>query len=97
MGDDIPTAIRHFGECVKIFFAHFRDVEGAVPRYTEVMHDDGPTDMFKTMQTYYDVGFEAPMRPDHGANLEEAEEGTMAKIFAIGYMRGPAEIVEKTR
>ena len=74
----MPTAIRHFGERVEIFFAHFRDVEGAVPRFTEVMHDDGPTDRFKAMQTHHDVGFEAPMRPDHGANLEG---GTMAKIF----------------
>ena len=97
MGEDIPTAIRHFGERGRIFFAHFRDVEGAVPRFTEVMHDDGPTDMFKAMQTYYDVGFEGPMRPDHGANLEGADGGQMAKIFAIGYMRGLAESVEKTR
>jgi len=96
MGEDIPTAIRYFGERGKIFFAHFRDVKGAVPRFTEVMHDDGPTDMFKAMQTYYDVGFEGPMRPIHGANLEGEAGWKMAKVFAIGYMRGLAESVEKT-
>ncbi|MCB0128840.1 MAG: mannonate dehydratase, partial [Caldilineaceae bacterium] len=32
MGDvDVPAAIRHFGRRNKIFFAHFRDVQGSVP------------------------------------------------------------------
>ncbi|MCZ6680010.1 MAG: mannonate dehydratase [Candidatus Poribacteria bacterium] len=83
MGEDIPTAIRHFGKRGKIFFAHFRDVEGAVPKFQEVMHDDGPTDMFEAMKTYYEVGFEGPMRPDHGVNLEDDAGWKLAKIFAM--------------
>lgn len=31
MGVDIPWGIRHFGRRGKLFFAHFRDIRGAVP------------------------------------------------------------------
>jgi len=105
MGVDIPAAIRHFGERKKIFFAHFRDVIGSVPKFQEVFHDDGKTDMFAAMKAYYEVGFEGPMRPDHGPRMEGEDDGKpssygfagrMSKIFALGYMKGLAESVEKT-
>jgi len=105
MGVDIPATIRHFGERKKIFFAHFRDVIGSVPKFQEVFHDDGKTDMFAAMKTYYEVGFEGPMRPDHGPRIEGEDDaksssygfaGRMSKIFALGYMKGLAESVEKT-
>ncbi|MFQ5819383.1 MAG: mannonate dehydratase [Candidatus Heimdallarchaeota archaeon] len=104
MGVDIPGTIRHFGKRNKIFFAHFRDVRGTVPKFQEVFHDDGPTDMFAAMKAYYEVGFDGPMRPDHGPTMvgEEGEEslvygfgGRMSKKFALGYMKGLAESVEK--
>lgn len=99
---DVPEVIRYFGERDKIFFAHFRDVSGKVPRFSEVFHDEGPTDMLACMQAYYDVGFDGPIRPDHAPTLEgEANDqpGYMVggKVFAIGYMRGLIEAVEKGR
>jgi len=103
MGVDTPSAIRHFGEKRKIFFAHFRDVKGAVPKFQEVFHDDGDNDMFQAMKAYYEVGFEGPMRPDHGPATEGEDReaslyqaGRTSKIFALGYMKGLAESVEKT-
>lgn len=95
MGVNIPEAIRHFGKRKKIFFAHFRDVRGSVHRFQEVFHDDGDTEMLAAMQAYYEVGFEGPMRPDHGAVMEGDDGWKLSKIFAIGYMRGLAECVEK--
>ena len=96
MGTDIPEAIRHFGSKKKIFFAHFRDVQGTVPKFQEVFHDDGKTDMPAAMRAYYEVGFEGPMRPDHGATMEgeDLNSWKMSKLFALGYMRGLAECVE---
>ena len=103
MGVNIPSAIRHFGKRGKIFFAHFRDVSGAVPRFQEVFHGDGPTDIFEAMKAYYEVGFEGPIRPDHAPKLEGDElykDGRLGyyllgKVFALGYLRGLAESVEK--
>lgn len=95
MGADIPTTIRHFGRRNKIFYVHFRDVRGAVPRFQEVFHDDGKTDMLAAMQAYYEIGFEGPMKPDHGVAMEGDPSGKLSQIFAIGYMKGLAECVEK--
>jgi mannonate dehydratase len=97
MGADIPATIRHFGKRKKIFFAHFRDVRGTVPKFQEVFHDDGKTDMLAAMRAYYDIGFEGPMRPDHGTYMEGDDTWKLSKLFAVGYMKGLAECVEKCR
>jgi len=95
MGADISAAIRHFGSRKKIFFVHFRDVKGTVPAFQEVFHDDGKTDMLEAMRAYHEVGFEGPMRPDHGAAMEGDDSWKMSKIFALGYMRGLLQCVEQ--
>lgn len=97
---DVPAAIRYFGERNKIFFAHFRDVSSKVPSFSEVFHDEGPTDMLATMQAYHDVGFNGPIRPDHAPTLEGESNDhpgymVMGKIFAVGYMKGLIEAAEK--
>jgi mannonate dehydratase len=97
---DMTEVIRYFGERDKIFFVHFRDVDRKVPSYSEVFHDEGPTDMLASMKAYYEVGFSGPMRPDHAPTLE-GESNTHpgyeigGKVFAIGYMKGLIEAVEK--
>ncbi len=104
MGVDIPATIRHFGRMGKIFFAHFRDVLGSVPRFQESFHGEGPTDMLEAMKAYYEAGFEGPIRPDHAPKMEGDElyeEGKpgyylLGKVYALGYMRGLAESIEKT-
>jgi mannonate dehydratase len=99
---DVPAAIRYFGERNKIFFVHFRDVDRKVPSFSEVFHDEGPTDMLACMQAYLDSGFVGPMRPDHAPTLEgESNEHpgymVMGKVFAFGYMRGLIEAARKSR
>jgi mannonate dehydratase len=107
MGVDVPAAIRHFGRRGKIFFAHFRNVAGSVHEpggFQETFHDDptGRVDMFEAMKAYYEVGFEGPMRPDHAPSMEgdlrfggSSGYRLLGKVFAVGYMRGLAECVEK--
>jgi len=95
---DVPAAIRHFGAQKKIFFAHFRDVRGSVPKFEETFHDDGKTNMVETMRAYRDIGFNGPMRPDHAPTMEgesNDEPGYMVrgKIFAVGYMKGLIDAV----
>jgi len=102
MGIDVPATIRHFGAQGKLFFAHFRNLRGLAADFAEMFHDDGDTDMFAAMRAYYDVGFEGPMRPDHVPTLEgdtNARPGysLWGRLFAVGYMKGLIEAVEKTR
>ena len=106
MGVDVPAAIRHFGK--KIFFAHFRNIIGSVKEpggFQEIFHDDptGRVDMFEAMKAYYEIGFEGPMRPDHAPRMEFDDRISggvpgyllLGKVFAMGYLKGLAESVEK--
>ncbi|HET8627039.1 MAG TPA: mannonate dehydratase [Thermomicrobiales bacterium] len=100
MGADVPAEIRRFGRQGKIFFVHFRDVRGTPERFVETFHDEGQTDMFETMRAYDEVGFDGPMRCDHvptmvgeGNNAPGYE--SMGRLFAIGYMKGLMEGVDK--
>jgi mannonate dehydratase len=101
MGVDIPATIRQFGEQDKIFFAHFRNITGTAESFTEQFHDDGQVDMFAAMRAYYDVGFPGPIRPDHVPTLEgddpELTPGysLLGRLYAVGYMKGLMEAVEK--
>jgi mannonate dehydratase len=97
MEEDVPVAIRHFGE--KINFAHFRDVEGNKDRFVETWHDDGPTDMHAAMEAFVDAGFNGPMRPDHvptmaGESNSNPGYHIKGRLFAIGYMRGLLDSVD---
>jgi mannonate dehydratase len=93
MGENIYELAREFCESGKVFFVHFRDIEGKGPRFHETFHDNGPTDMGKMLEIYYRSGFVGPIRPDHAPTLEgESTEskgyGMSGKIFAFGYMKG---------
>jgi mannonate dehydratase len=96
----VPDLIRHYGK--RIGFVHFRDVRGTAANFVETFHDEGQTDMFACMQAYRDVGFDGPIRPDHAPAMEgdpNIHPGyeALGRLFAIGYMRGLLEGVDKTR
>ena len=98
MTDDLPAAIRHFGEQDKIFFVHFRDVQGTPEKFVETFHDEGKTDMVACMQAYRDIGFDGVLRPDHvptmeGDSNDNPSYSAIGRLFAIGYIRGLQEAV----
>lgn len=98
MTDDLPEAIRHFGNQDKIFFVHFRDVEGTPEKYCETFHDEGPTDMRACLEAYKEIGFNGVLRPDHvptmaGESNQNAGYEVLGRLFAIGYIRGLQESV----
>jgi mannonate dehydratase len=93
MGENIEALAREWCAQKKIFFVHFRDIQGHGEYFRETFHDNGPTDMARMMQVYYEGGFHGPMRPDHAPTLEgESNErpgyAFQGKIFAFGYMKG---------
>ena len=101
-GVNVPDAIRYFGRRNKLFFAHFRDIRGAVPAFEETFHDEGKTDMVDAMRAYHEVGYDGPVRPDHAPTMEgedNANPGYMVRgqIFAVGYMTGLIASVKAER
>jgi mannonate dehydratase len=98
MGADIPSTLEHFG-VKKIPFAHFRDLHGKIPHFSESFHDDGDTDMARALKAYIDLGFEGPIRPDHTPTfaIDENETGgynILGRLFAVGYVRGLIDGIE---
>jgi mannonate dehydratase len=93
MGEDIYGLAREWCTAKKVFFVHFRDIEGQGERFRETFHDNGPTDMARMLKIYSDAGFDGPMRPDHAPTMEGESNATpgyamMGKVFAFGYMKG---------
>ena len=100
MDEDIPSVIKYFGERKKIFFVHFRDIRGNKWNFEETFHDEGKTDMYKAMKTYYEVGFKGPMREDHvptvaGDSNDHPGYSELGTLFAIGYIKGLIEAAGK--
>jgi len=93
MGEDLAALAREWCSEKKIFFVHFRDVDGSREHFRETFHDNGPTDMAEMLKIYGECGFEGPIRPDHAPTMEgEANDhpgyAMEGKILAIGYMKG---------
>ena len=93
MGEDMEALAREWCRERKIFFVHFRDIEGQGERFRETFHDNGPTDMARMLRVYAEEGFDGPIRPDHAPTLEgesNARPGYAlgGKVLAIGYMKG---------
>jgi mannonate dehydratase len=96
MTDDLPGAIRHFGEQKKIFFVHFRDVRGTREKFVETFHDEGKTDMVACLRAYRDVGYDGVCRPDHYPKMGDegyADDLRVARLYAVGYVKGLREAV----
>ncbi len=102
MGEDIYALAKEFTSKKKVFFVHFRDVEGNKQKFHETFHDNGPTDMVRMLQIYSKNGFDGPIRPDHAPAIAIDQVGpggssgyTMgAKVLAFGYMRGIMEALK---
>jgi mannonate dehydratase len=91
MGADPQALARRWAG--RIAFVHFRDVAGTAEDFTEVFHDEGPTDMAAMVRTYGEIGVTGPVRVDHVPTLageDNAQHGyaALGRLFAIGYLKG---------
>jgi mannonate dehydratase len=96
MTRDLPAAIRRFGKQKRVHFVHFRDVRGTPDHFVEAFHDDGQTDLLECMRAYKDIGYEGVLRPDHYPKMGDdtyQDEHTLARLFAVGYIKGLREAV----
>lgn len=98
MTNDMPAAIRQFGNQGKIFFVHLRDVRGTPEKFQETFHDDGQTNLLDCLRAYREVGFDGVCRPDHvptmiGDSNEAAGYSSIGRLFAIGYIKGLRQAV----
>jgi mannonate dehydratase len=98
--NDLPDIIRSLKG--RIHFAHVRNLKFHSPtNFEETAHlsSDGSFDMYEIVKALYDIGFEGPIRPDHGRLIwgEKAMPGYGLYDRALGatYINGLWEAIEK--
>ena len=86
----------------RIHFAHVRNLKFITPdNFEEAAHlsSDGNFDMYEIMKALYEIGFDGPIRPDHGRMIwdEVAMPGYGLYDRALGaaYLNGLWEAIEK--
>ena len=99
--NDLPDMIRSLKG--RIHFAHVRNLKFNSDRdFEEAAHlsADGSFDMYEIMKALYDIGFEVPIRPDHGRMIwgEVAMPGYGLYDRALGaaYLNGLWEAIDKS-
>ena len=100
--NDLPDMIRSLKG--RIHFAHVRNLKFNSPTdFEEAAHlsSDGTFDMYEIMKALYEIGFDGPIRPDHGRMIwdEVAMPGYGLYDRALGatYLNGLWEAIEKSQ
>jgi len=94
-GEDVPAVIRYFGAQKKIFYLHFRNVVGTVPKYTEVFPDQGDGDMVANLLALKEVGYQGYIVPDHHFGLVGDDEWMRSsRAWQVGYIRGLMQVLK---
>lgn len=98
--NDLPDMIRSLKG--RIHFAHVRNLKFHTPTdFEEAAHlsSDGSFDMYEIMKALHEIGFQGPIRPDHGRMIwgEVAMPGYGLYDRALGaaYLNGLWEAIEK--
>lgn len=89
MGKGVIEPIRYFGSRGKIFYVHFRDVQGVVPKFQECFIGEGNVNVVEAMRTLKEVGFTGFLIDDHVPHMvEDSDFGHRGRAHATGYMLG---------
>lgn len=101
LNNNIPDIIRSIPG--RIHFAHVRNLQHYAPGlFEEAAHlsSDGTFDMYEIVKALYDIGFEGPIRPDHGRTLWGEVcmpgYGLYDRAMGVCYLNGLWEAIEKS-
>lgn len=94
MGPRVIDAIRHFGAQGKIFYIHFRDVQGTVPSFQECFVGEGNCNLLDIVKALKAVNFDGFMLSDHVPAMEgDTPWGHRGRAYAVGYLAAMLEMV----
>jgi mannonate dehydratase len=96
--DSVERVVDTFGPAGKIFYIHFRDVQGVTPRFTESFLGEGNYDPPSVLRHLRRVGFDGFIIDDHvpamigdedtWADTASAAYASRGRAHAIGYLQG---------
>ncbi|MBQ9048877.1 MAG: mannonate dehydratase [Solobacterium sp.] len=99
--NDLPDMIRSLKG--RIHFAHVRNLQfHSQEDFEESAHlsADGSFDMYEIVKALYDIGFDGPIRPDHGraiwGEVSMPGYGLYDRALGAAYINGLWEAIEKS-
>ena len=102
VANDVPAALRHFGEMGRVACVHARNVKHLGHRkFREASHlsSDGDIDMYAVMKAIYDTCPDVYVRPDHGRMIWDEKGrpgyGLYDRALGIAYLNGLWEAIAK--
>ena len=94
-GEGVLDAIRHFGAQGRIFYVHFRDVQGSVPSFQECFPNEGNVDPVAILRALHEVGFDGFLIDDHvPAMLDDSDWHHRGRAWCTGYLKGLVQAVQ---
>ncbi len=95
MGEDVLAAMHHFVTEDRLFYVHFRDVQGTVPVFNECFLGEGNVDIAAAMRTLYHGGFTGFLIDDHVPKMvDDTPWGHRGRALATGQMMGLLEAIK---
>ena len=94
--EECMTGLRYFAERDKIFYVHFRDVLGTVPKFREAFIGEGNLNMFEVMKTLKELNFKGFLIDDHVPRMV-GDSGWvgLSRAFANGQMVTMLELLNQ--
>ena len=91
----VLAAMRYFGSRGKIFYVHFRDVQGCVPKFQECFPGEGNVDVVAAIKTLREVGFSGFIIDDHVPEMhEDSDWRHRGHAYSTGYIMALVEAVK---
>lgn len=90
----VVEAVRYFGERKKIFYVHFRDVQGCVPVFQECFIGEGNYNAVEVVKTLKEVGFNGFIIDDHVPRMvNDSDWNHRGHAHATGYIAALVDAV----
>jgi len=93
--DNVMEMIEYFGPLGKIFYVHFRDVQGTVPIFQECFLGEGNYHPFQALMALQKAGFDGFLLDDHVPSIiDDTNWGHRSRAHEIGYLQGMLNALE---
>lgn len=94
MGKSVIDPIRYFASRGKIFYVHFRDVQGCVPVFQECYLGEGNVNVVEAVRALKESGFTGFMIDDHvGRMVNDSDWNHRGHAHATGYISALVDAV----
>lgn len=93
---NVKAMIEHFGPKGRIFYVHFRDVQGSMPKFQECFLGEGNYDPAEIMLLLRKNGFTGFMLDDHVPRMiDDTPYCHRGRAHAVGYLQGMLKMMER--